>query len=294
MNKTSSYLIRNLWWMVPIAIIVLFWQHSSPILIMIVFAYLGRIILNPVVSNVEKKLGSRRIAVFTIMAILIILLVILSSSTIPIVKNQIFAFQEAISMESLNKFQVKLILIIQSFLPVFLYDLLSVALNNFDASLSEALASSLTHINSFIGSAGSVAFALGSALLSFIILIVFMIFFLLEGEYFSYTFLHSIPGENYGLAKRMMEKISTQIHSYIRGQLLAGTSVAITSIIGLYMLQWITGISIPHTILVGIVAGLFNLIPFIGPVMGMIPAIIIYLVTDQTMPIHINKWSFTT
>jgi predicted PurR-regulated permease PerM len=63
--------------------------------------------------------------------------------------------------------------------------------------------------------------------------------------------------------------------------------VAVTSIIGLYILQWITGISIPYTILIGISAGLFNLIPFIGPVMGMIPAVILYLITDQTMPIHI-------
>ena len=85
----------------------------------------------------------------------------------------------------------------------------------------------------------------------------------------------------------MLEKTSNQIHSYIRGQFLAGTSVAITSIIGLYILQWITGISIPYTFLIGIAAGLFNLIPFIGPIMGMIPAIIIYLVTDQSVPIHI-------
>ena len=52
-------------------------------------------------------------------------------------------------------------------------------------------------------------------------------------------------------------------------------------------MQSITNISIPYTILIGIAAGLFNLIPFIGPVMGMIPAVIIYLVTDQTIPIHI-------
>ena len=85
----------------------------------------------------------------------------------------------------------------------------------------------------------------------------------------------------------MLKKTSNQIHAYIRGQLIAASSVAVTSIIGLYILQWITGISIPYTILIGISAGLFNLIPFIGPLMGMIPAVIIYLITDQTMPIHI-------
>ena len=85
----------------------------------------------------------------------------------------------------------------------------------------------------------------------------------------------------------MLEKISFQIHAYIRGQLIAASSVAITSRIGLYIFQWITGVSIPYTILIGISAGLFNLIPFIGPIMGMIPAVILYLVTDQAIPIHI-------
>ena len=48
-----------------------------------------------------------------------------------------------------------------------------------------------------------------------------------------------------------------------------------------------TGIYIPYTIIIGITAGFFNLIPFIGPIMGLIPAIVIYLITDQTIPIHI-------
>ena len=97
----------------------------------------------------------------------------------------------------------------------------------------------------------------------------------------------TVPGKYYGIANSMIEKISSQVHSFIRGQLLAALSVGITSIIGLYLLQWITGISIPYTIIIGIAAGLFNLIPFIGPVMGMIPAVIIYLLTDQALPISV-------
>ena len=287
MNKTSTFLIHNLWWLIPLAIVLLFWQHTAPILLMLVFAYLGRIILNPAVSAVEKWLGSRRLAVVTVMALLIILLVILSTSLFPIIKDQIVSLQTALSMETLSKFQTKLTLIMQSILPAFLFDLFSDVMSNLDSSISEIWASGLSHINSFIGGAGSVVFALGSALLSFLILVVFMIFFLLEGESFSSALLQAVPGTNYGLAKRMLEKTSRQIHAYIRGQLLAGTSVTITSIIGMYILQWVTGISIPYTFLIGIGAGLFNLIPFVGPVMGMIPAIIIYLVTDQIIPIHI-------
>ena len=197
-SSTSTFIIHNLWWIIPLAVVLLFWQHTAPILLMLVFAYLGRVILNPAVSVVEKWFGSRRISVFTLMALLMILLVLLSTSLFPLIKNQITAFQEALSMETLSKFQIKLTLILQSVLPAFLFDMFSDAMTNLDSSISEAWASSLSHINSFIGGAGSVVFALGSALLSLLILIVFMIFFLLEGEGFSYTFLHAVPGENYG------------------------------------------------------------------------------------------------
>ena len=105
MNKTSTFLIHNLWWLIPLSIVLLFWQHTAPILLMLVFAYLGRVILNPAVSVVEKWFGSRWLSVFTLITLLMILLVLLSTSLFPIIKNQITAFQDSISMESLSKFQ---------------------------------------------------------------------------------------------------------------------------------------------------------------------------------------------
>ena len=287
MNKTSTFLIHNLWWLVPLAVVFLFWQHTVPILLMLVFAYLGRVILNPVISIIEQWTGSRKWSVIIVMLLLIICLLILSRSLFPLIGKQITAFQSALSMETLTKFLAKLTVILESILPTFIFNLFYDFMGHLDSTFSEIWASGLSYIKSFIGSAGSVAFALGSAFLSILIIIVFMIIFLLEGQNFSSAFLHAVPGEHYGTAKRMLEKTSNQIHAYIRGQLIAASSVAATSIIGLYMLQWITGISIPYTILIGISAGLFNLIPFIGPVMGMIPAIIFYLITDQTLPIHI-------
>ena len=57
MNKTSSYLIHNLWWMLPLAIVLFLWQHTSPIILMLIFAYLGRIILNPIVKSKKTQLA---------------------------------------------------------------------------------------------------------------------------------------------------------------------------------------------------------------------------------------------
>ena len=54
MNKTPLFIIHNMWWLVPLAVVLIFWEHTAPILLMLVFAYLGRVILNPIISIVEK------------------------------------------------------------------------------------------------------------------------------------------------------------------------------------------------------------------------------------------------
>ena len=108
MNKAPLFIIRNLWWLVPLAVVLLFWEHTSPILLMLVFAYLGQVILNPIISIVGKLIGSRKWSIVIIMILLIICLSILSSSLFPLISNQIIALQSALSMETLSKFQVKL------------------------------------------------------------------------------------------------------------------------------------------------------------------------------------------
>jgi predicted PurR-regulated permease PerM len=283
MIKPSLFIIRNIWWLVPIVVVFIFWEHTAPILLMLVFAFLGRVILHPVVRQVEKVTGNHNWSVMLVISLLLVFLIILSGSLFPIIGKQIAALQSSLSMETLAKFQTKLTLVLESILPSFLLNIYNDVMTHLDSAFSEIWATGLSHIKSFIGGAGSLAFALGSAFLSFLIIIVFMIIFLLDGKKFTFAFLHAVPGEHYGTAKRMLDKISLQIQAYIRGQLIAATSVGITSIIGLYILQWITGISIPYTILIGIGAGLFNLIPFVGPIAGMIPALILYLVTDQTI-----------
>ena len=287
MSKPSFFIIRNIWWLVPLAVVFIFWEHTAPILLMLVFAFLGRVILQPVVRQVEKLTGNHNWSVVLVISLLLVFLIILSGSLFPFISQQITALQSSLSMETLAKFQTKLTLVIESILPPFLFNFYTDVTTQLDSAFSEIWATGLSHIKSFIGGAGSLAFALGSAFLSFLIIIVFMIIFLLDGKKFTFAFLHAVPGEHYGTAKGMLDKISLQIHAYIRGQLIAATSVGITSIIGLYFLQWITGISIPYTILIGLGAGLFNLIPFVGPIAGVIPALILYLVTDQAMPIHI-------
>ena len=108
MSKTSLFIIRNIWWLVPLAVVFLFWEHTAPILLMLVFAFLGRVILYPVVRQVEKLTGNHNWSVMLVITLLLVFLIILSSSLFPIIGKQVVALQSSLSMETFIKFQTKL------------------------------------------------------------------------------------------------------------------------------------------------------------------------------------------
>ena len=55
----------------------------------------------------------------------------------------------------------------------------------------------------------------------------------------------------------------------------------VLSILGLNILCSVTGMQHDYIIIVGIIAGIFNLIPFIGPMIGGLAAILFFLISGQ-------------
>ena len=73
----------------------------------------------------------------------------------------------------------------------------------------------------------------------------------------------------------LMDRIGQAVGGFFRGQLLVALFVGVASSIGL----WIIGL--PFWLLVGMVAGVFNLVPLVGPFIGGGLAVIIALVSGQ-------------
>ncbi len=76
-------------------------------------------------------------------------------------------------------------------------------------------------------------------------------------------------------------KIDSVCRLYIRGQLLVTLTVGILLGIGFSILGF------EAAILLGLIAGVFNLIPYFGPVLGAVPAIIIALLKSPLMAIYV-------
>ena len=125
---------------------------------------------------------------------------------------------------------------------------------------------------SLLGSAGSFFF------IAFMVLI-FTIILLVEYHDFKRSLVRFIPNKYLEVGLRMIYNIEQQISKYLRGQILAASSVAALSVAGLFLLNQF-GANITLIVFIGIIAGLANLIPMVGPFIGMIPAILIAIMNN--------------
>ncbi|MCK8825085.1 AI-2E family transporter [Fuchsiella alkaliacetigena] len=78
-----------------------------------------------------------------------------------------------------------------------------------------------------------------------------------------------IPKKQRQETKTLLKKIDRVLLDYLKGQLLVSALIGLLSVLGLYFLR------IRFNIIIGIFAGIMNIIPYLGPIMGTIPAVII-------------------
>jgi putative permease len=91
-------------------------------------------------------------------------------------------------------------------------------------------------------------------------------FFLVDGFSFQKAFLSLIPNSYFEMSLLLFYKISSAVKDFLRGQIIDASAVGILTAIGL------TTIGLPYGLVIGLIAGVGNLIPYLGPVIGFIPA----------------------
>jgi len=110
----------------------------------------------------------------------------------------------------------------------------------------------------------------------------FLAFFMVkDGRTMSRTVMGLVPNPLFETALNLLHQINFQIGQFVRARLLEGVIVALVTAGGLFM------ISIPYAILLGVFAGLTNLIPYLGPIIGAVPALLIAAVNGLS-PLEIS------
>ena len=84
-----------------------------------------------------------------------------------------------------------------------------------------------------------------------------------------------IPPRFYNKTTEVVKEIDDVLSQFVRGQLMVATLMAILYSIGLYMC------GTPLSLLIGIMAGYANLVPYLGVVVGFLPAVMLTFLQTQ-------------
>ena len=124
----------------------------------------------------------------------------------------------------------------------------------------------------------AIAFSYTVSLVLAILIIPFWTFYLLkDSKELGRATLHSIPVQFRKDVLNIVILVDSIFASYLRGQLLLGTSIGLLSMIGYSLL------GIRFAVLLGLISGVFELIPNIGPILGGIPAVLVALTQEPIL-----------
>ncbi len=152
-----------------------------------------------------------------------------------------------------------------------------------DFQLDPNLISNLS--TQFFGQLGSILAGALDTLTTTIFILIITMFFLVDGSRMLKRLIEMVPNRYFEMSLNMSYKTKQQLTNFLRGQLLAALGVAIQSIIGLNILNWVFDANISGVVLIASIAGMANMIPFVGPFMGMAPAIIVSLFNNLGDPV---------
>ncbi len=101
-------------------------------------------------------------------------------------------------------------------------------------------------------------------------IIPFVTFFMLsESHTASKNLIRRIPNKYFEMSLNVVYKIRRDLIGYLRGWIMDSVVIGLLSMIGLYL------IGVDYPILIGAIAGAANLIPYLGPVVGAVPAFLV-------------------
>ncbi|MCF6238524.1 MAG: AI-2E family transporter [Candidatus Marinimicrobia bacterium] len=240
---------------------------------LLVIASILTVVLNPMVDRMESSGISR------IIGALIVFGGIFSTVGIGIVKGipalliEIGRIKDVIqrhtAADSLDSFMNGINTTISQYLPDFQLD--TDIISNLSAQ--------------FFGQLGSILGGAINTLTTIIFILIITMFFLVDGSRMMKRLIEVVPNRYFEMSLNISYKTKKQLTNFLRGQLLAALGVAVQSVIGLSLLNWIFDANISGVFLIASIAGLANMIPFVGPFMGMAPAIIVSLFNNLGDPV---------
>jgi predicted PurR-regulated permease PerM len=122
-----------------------------------------------------------------------------------------------------------------------------------------------------VSQAGAVFGLVTASLGNLVFVVVTAIFLALAPEIYVDGAGRLVPERDRGFARRLLAELGRTLKAWLGGQLATMSIVALLSGVGLWAL------GVPYALVLGLFAGLLDFVPYLGPILGAAPAVLIAL-----------------
>lgn len=239
---------------VLIALSLWFLWYIREIVAIFIISIMLASVIDPFADWFAKRRIPRSIAVLIVYTVLLALASLIVIVLVPIVIEQSSQLLKNISVTSASA--------IDSFVQFQqrhqVLENLTSGLESFQQNLTASANSIFTTVKGFFG-----------GLAALMIVLVLTFYMVVEEESMRRYFKTLAPAEYQPYLNQILQKMQKRIGAWLRGQIILGFVVGLAVYIGLKLL------GVPYALLLAIIAGLFEIVPYVGPILSLLPAALI-------------------
>lgn len=234
-------------------------------------------LVNPLIDWMERKKIPRVWGIAIVFVIIIGLVVWGIIILIPIIREQTLSL-----IENWPTYWNKVITQFDNMLRSNIFSQLQVQLTDINQNILKSISEQANSVvNSTFSGIGSVLGTVTNIVIALVTMPILLFFLLKDGRNLPYHTMKFIPTNMRLYTYNLMKEVNTQISQYIRGQLLVAFFVGLMFWIGFAI------IGLEYAVLLAILAGVLNLVPYLGSFLAMIPIVIVALVASPAMLVKV-------
>lgn len=128
---------------------------------------------------------------------------------------------------------------------------------------------------------GRMVLSVGSGIADVLVVVVAGIFLAAQPRFYATGAIKLVPPARRGLALEAMQESERALRLWLRGQLIAMVVVGLLTGVGLWML------GMPSALTLGLLAGILEFIPFVGPILSAVPAVLLALAVSPDLALWV-------
>ena len=258
----QNRILRYTLWGLAAAVVLLVLFLFYDIVIILALSVLFALVFDPLVTFFERKKIKRLYTTICIFALIIIIFYFIYSIYVPHFISQMDSLADSLKKESIHQRILAMEKEIRKFFP---FVQRGEVVQKAESYIASFILDSFEKVSIFLSNMFSV--------MAIVVIVPFITFYLLkDSRVILKGLLNIIPNKYFEMSYWVAKKISEQLGKFVRAWIFDATFVGTICGLGFFFL------GLENSFSLGIIAGLGHLIPYLGPIIGGVAALIMSLI----------------